>query len=92
MPELENILQSRADIVIVADTVGEGVLNFCAALAARDSGGTRQALYLLRLAGEIAENEGVDAIERTHLESARSRLKQKHVEEGIRSNHVRRTV
>jgi len=83
-PELENILESRAETAIAADAVGEGVLNFCAALAARDSGSARQALDLLRLAGEIAENEEADSIEREHVESARSRLEQERVEEGMR--------
>lgn len=56
-PELENILTSRADIAIADGAVDNGVLNYCAALAARDSGSARQALDLLRLAGEVAENQ-----------------------------------
>lgn len=83
-PELENILESRAEIAIAEDAVEQGVLNFCAALAARDSGSARQALDLLRLAGEIAENCEADLIERDHVEAARSRLEQERVEEGMR--------
>jgi cell division control protein 6 len=83
-PELENILESRAEIAITEGTVEEGVLNLCAALAARDSGSARQALDLLRLAGEIAENREVDSIKRDHVEAARSRLEQERVEEGMR--------
>ncbi|MCU4716931.1 orc1/cdc6 family replication initiation protein [Halapricum hydrolyticum] len=83
-PELENILESRADIAITEGAIEQGVLNFCAALAARDSGSARQALDLLRLAGEIAENREADLIERDHVEAARSRLEQERVEEGMR--------
>jgi len=83
-PELENILESRAEIAIAEGAVEEGVLNFCAALAARDSGSARQALDLLRLAGEIAENREADLIKREHVEAARSRLEQERVEEGMR--------
>lgn len=83
-PELENILESRAEVAIAADAVEQGVLKFCAALAARDSGSARQALDLLRLAGEIAENREVDLIERDHVEAALSRLEQERVEEGMR--------
>ncbi|OTF01231.1 orc1/cdc6 family replication initiation protein [Halorubrum sp. SD683] len=83
-PELENILRSRAEVAIVDDAVGAGVLEFCAALAARDSGSARQALDLLRLAGEIAENEDRDVIEQDHVERARSRLEQERVQEGMR--------
>jgi len=83
-PELENILESRAEIAIAEGAVEQGVLNFCAALAARDSGSARQALDLLRLAGEIAENREADLVERDHVEAARSRLEQERVEEGMR--------
>jgi cell division control protein 6 len=82
--ELENILESRAEIAISEDAIEQGVLNFCAALAARDSGSARQALDLLRLAGEIAENRESDIVERGHVEAARSRLEQERVEEGMR--------
>jgi cell division control protein 6 len=83
-PELENILESRAEIAIAEEGIEEGVLRFCAALAARDSGSARQALDLLRLAGEIAENRDDDIIKRDHVEVARSELEQERVEEGMR--------
>jgi len=93
-PELQNILESRAENAIAEDAVEEGVLKFCAALAARDSGSARQALDLLRLAGEIAENRDSDLIERGHVEAARSRLDQERVEEGMRelTTHGRLTL
>jgi cell division control protein 6 len=83
-PDLENILQSRASIAIADDAIEPGVLKFCAALAARDSGSARQALDLLRLAGEIAENNDRDAITEDHVETARSQLEKERVEEGMR--------
>jgi len=83
-PELKNILQSRADVAITADSVDQGVLQLCAALAARDSGSARQALDLLRLAGEIAENEEAEVINEDHVDDARSQLEQERVEEGMR--------
>lgn len=83
-PELENILASRAEIAVAEDAVENGVLKYCAALAARDSGSARQALDLLRLAGEIAENQDDDVIVEEHVETARSRLEQERVEEGMR--------
>jgi len=93
-PELENILRTRATVAIVEDGTEDGVLNFCAALAARDSGSARQALDLLRLAGEIAENGEFDRIERNHVEQARSKLEQERVEEGMRelTTHGRLTL
>lgn len=82
--ELENILRSRADIAVAEDAIEEGVLNLCAALAARDSGSARQALDLLRMAGELAENRDEEVIKHDHVEIARSKLEQERVEEGMR--------
>jgi len=79
-PDLENILESRASIAIFEDAFDKGVLKFCAALAARDSGSARQALDLLRLAGEIAENNDCEAITDNHVEAAQSQLEQERVE------------
>jgi len=83
-PELTNILSSRADIAINEGAYEQGVLNLCAALAARDSGSARQALDLLRLAGEIAENAETTRIQEQHVEQARTKLEQERVEEGMR--------
>jgi cell division control protein 6 len=82
--ELRNILESRAEVAIAEGALEPGVLNLCAALAARDSGSARQALDLLRLAGEIAENEDDDVITEVHVDDARSKLEQERVEEGMR--------
>jgi cell division control protein 6 len=83
-PELENILESRAGVAVAEDSIQEGVLSLCAALAARDSGSARQALDLLRLAGEVAENRDAESIGRNHVDVARSKLEQERVEEGMR--------
>ena len=93
-PELENILRSRAEVAIVDDAIEPGVLEFCAALAARDSGSARQALDLLRLAGELAENHDHDHITQDHVDRARSRLEQERVQEGMRelTTHGRLTL
>ncbi|GAB3670725.1 orc1/cdc6 family replication initiation protein [Halopiger thermotolerans] len=82
--ELTNILESRAEVAIAEDACETGVLNLCAALAARDSGSARQALDLLRLAGEVAENNDDETIREDHVDQARSKLEQERVEEGMR--------
>lgn len=83
-PQLTDILQSRTEVAITEGSIDDGVLQLCAALAARDSGSARQALDLLRLAGEIAENEEADQINEDHVDNARSQLEQERVEEGMR--------
>jgi len=82
--ELESILQSRAAISIVEGCVQDGVLDLCAALAARDTGSARQALDLLQLAGEAAENSDAAEIKIQHVEAAQEKLEQERVEEGMR--------
>jgi len=83
-PELCNILESRAEIAISDDAIESGVVNLCAALAAQDSGSARQALDLLRLGGEIAENRDADAITEETVKEARAKIEQERVEEGMR--------
>jgi cell division control protein 6 len=92
--ELINILDARADVAINDDCLGSGVVEYCSALAARDSGSARQALDLLRLAGEIAENNDDSQIEESHVDTAQSKLEQERVEEGMRelTTHGRLTL
>lgn len=83
-PELQNILESRVSVALADGAYTDGALNLCAALAARDSGSARQALDLLRLAGEYAENRDDDEITRSHVETARDELEKERVVEGMR--------
>ncbi|MFD1645319.1 orc1/cdc6 family replication initiation protein [Haloarchaeobius litoreus] len=82
--ELTNILSSRAEIALREDTYDEAVVRLCAALAAKDRGSARQALDLLLLAAEQAENGDDDHVSERHVEAARHELERERVEEGIR--------
>ncbi|WP_266082921.1 orc1/cdc6 family replication initiation protein [Haladaptatus caseinilyticus] len=83
-PELQNILESRVDVALAEGSLEDSVPRLCAALAAKDSGSARQALDLLRLAGEHAENSDDDLITESHVEAAKEMLEQERVEEGMR--------
>jgi archaeal cell division control protein 6 len=83
-PELRNILESRVDVALAEGSLESSVPRLCAALAAKDSGSARQALDLLRLAGEHAENRDDDIITESHVEAAKEMLEQERVEEGMR--------
>ncbi|WP_227380952.1 orc1/cdc6 family replication initiation protein [Haladaptatus halobius] len=83
-PELQNILESRVDVALAEGSLEDSVPRLCAALAAKDSGSARQALDLLRLAGEHAENRDDDIITESHVEAAKEMLEQERVEEGMR--------
>jgi cell division control protein 6 len=53
--QIKEILQERAKLAFNVNSISEGVLEKCAAYAAREHGDARRALDLLRVAGEIAE-------------------------------------
>lgn len=82
--ELSNILASRAEIALREDVYDDAVVRLCAALAAKDRGSARQALDLLLLAGEQAQNNGDELLEERHVEQAQHELERERVEEGIR--------
>jgi len=68
-PQLEEILENRED-AFKSGVVGDGVLSLCAALAARDHGDARQAIDLLRHAGEMANNNGESVVTEDHVYQA----------------------
>ncbi len=72
--QLQSILKQRAKLAFKPNAVGEGVIEKCAAYAAREHGDARRALELLRIAGEIAERKGYEKIEIKHLDEAQEKL------------------
>ncbi len=55
--QLEKILRQRVSIAFREHVISEGVVEKCAAYAAREHGDARRALELLRVAGEVAERK-----------------------------------
>ena len=72
--QLKAILEERAKNAFKTGVLDEGVIDVCAAIAAREHGDARKALDLLRTAGEIAEREGSLTVQVTHVEKARNQL------------------
>lgn len=68
--QLEDILMRRAKIAFNPGVVDKSIISLCAALAAREHGDARRALDLLRVAGEIAEREGVEKVLTEHVYKA----------------------
>jgi archaeal cell division control protein 6 len=72
--QIQDILRKRSVHAFKAGVVAEGVLEKCAAFAAREHGDARRALELLRVAGEIAEREGSLTLEIKHLDVAEEKI------------------
>jgi len=83
-PELEAILQERADGALFDNAAEQGVISLCAALAAQDTGSARQALNLLYKAGELARTANASTITEANVHDAREELEQSQIEHGMR--------
>ncbi|RJQ20797.1 AAA family ATPase [Candidatus Woesearchaeota archaeon] len=72
--QIQDILHQRAKAAFRPDTLEEGLIEKCAAYAAREHGDSRRALELLRVAAEIAERDGSPTIKITHLDIAEEKI------------------
>ncbi|RDZ49571.1 cell division control protein Cdc6 [Haloferax sp. Atlit-4N] len=74
--QLREILYARADEAFQDDVLTDGVIPLCAAFAAQDIGDARQALMLLREAGNIAKKKDAAEVTEQHVQRARDELEQ----------------
>jgi len=72
--QLQEILSHRANLAFKKNIVQEGVIQKCAAFAAREHGDARRALDLLRIAGELAERDGSKRILLKHIDEANTKI------------------
>jgi archaeal cell division control protein 6 len=72
--QLQDILNKRAKVAFKEDIIQPGVIEKCAAFAAREHGDARRALDLLRVAGELAEREGSKKITLKHIDGANEKI------------------
>ncbi len=72
--QLQDILAARAMRAFKATVVEEGVLEKCAAYAAREHGDARRALELLRVAAELAERNSFERIGVRHIDEAEAKI------------------
>jgi len=83
--ELYAILSARAKIGFTPGVVPNAVLNLCAALAGSEHGDARRAMDLLRVAGEIAEREGIHKVTEECIRKASERVESNRIEDALRS-------
>lgn len=83
--QLQKILEQRVRLCFRKGSVGEGVIAKCAAITAREHGDARRALELLRVAGELAERGGLNAVALCHLDKAEEKIEKDKVLEIVKS-------
>ncbi|NQU98384.1 ORC1-type DNA replication protein [Candidatus Woesearchaeota archaeon] len=83
--QIQDILRKRSKIAFQPKVIKEGVIEKCAAYAARDHGDARRALELLRVAGELAERKNNKIVKIEHLDSAENKIEKDRILELVRS-------
>jgi|TARA_Y100000310_G_scaffold176084_1_gene176229 cell division control protein 6 len=83
--QLKTILKKRADEVFKESVVHEGVIEKCAAYAARAHGDARRALDLFRIAGELAERNNSKKVLLKHIDEANEKIEKDKIIDIIRS-------
>lgn len=84
--QLQKILQQRAKTSFKDSVLEEGLIEKCAAYAAREHGDARRALELLRVAGELAEREGATKVTIADLDMAEEKIDRDRMVEAIKTS------
>ena len=72
--QIQDILRQRAQTAFKENVINPGVIEKCAAYAAREHGDARRAIELLRVSGEIAERAGKTKLLINHLDEAEDKI------------------
>lgn len=83
--QIQDILKKRADKAFKKGLIEEGVLEKCAAYAARDHGDARRALELLRVSGELAERKNQKKVTIANLDEAEDKIEKDRVLEVVKN-------
>ena len=81
--QLKSILRRRED-AFHEGALSEDVIPLAAAFAAQTHGDARKAIDLMRVAGELAEREGDDRVQESHIRSAQDKVEKNRVLEVVR--------
>ncbi len=84
--QLQSILRQRIKMAIHEGSLEEGLIEKCAAYAAREHGDARRAIELLRVAGELAERNNQDKILIKNLDHAEEKIDRDRIVEAIKIN------
>jgi archaeal cell division control protein 6 len=83
--QIQDILRKRAEMAFKIEALEKGVVEKCAAYAAREHGDARRALELLRVAGELAERKGLSKVRIDHLDEAEEKIEKERILEIVKT-------
>ncbi|MBN2422543.1 ORC1-type DNA replication protein [Candidatus Woesearchaeota archaeon] len=83
--QIQDILKKRVDLAFKSNTLQQGVIEKCAAYAAREHGDARRAIELLRVAGELAERKKKKLVDITDLDEAQEKIEKDRILDIIKS-------
>jgi cell division control protein 6 len=83
--QIQDILKQRSEKAFEKDIIKEGIIEKCAAYAAKDQGDARRALELLRVAGELAEREGECSLTVKYIDLAEDKIEKDRVIDAIKT-------
>ena len=83
--QIQDILMERAKKAFKKGSLGEGVIEKCAAYAAREHGDARRALELLRVAAEIAERKGFSKVTLKEIDEAEDKIEKERVVDAVKT-------
>jgi len=72
--QLQDILRNRSSEAFKDGILAEGVVEKCAAYAAREHGDARRAIDLLRIAGELVERDNKENISLDYIDKAKNKM------------------
>ncbi|MBU0614621.1 MAG: orc1/cdc6 family replication initiation protein [Nanoarchaeota archaeon] len=72
--QIKDILKQRCDLAFADAAIEPGVIEKCAAYAAREHGDARRAIELLRVAAEIAERKCQDQVKIENIDDAEKKI------------------
>jgi cell division control protein 6 len=83
--QLQDILKQRSEEAFVHGAITPGLIEKCAAFAARDHGDARRAIELLRVAAELSERAGLSKVTTEHLDLAEHKIETDRIFEIIKT-------
>ena len=83
--QLQDILKQRSEQAFKENVIEPGVIEKCAAYAAREHGDARRALELLRVAGEVAERNNFQNVKIEHIDAAEEKIERERMLDMITS-------